>query len=67
MAIRDLIGLDGITLPEAIALLSFVIIPMVIAGMFNPAMLGYTFSSFAGLAYLMAVYTSIRRQDQYDP
>jgi hypothetical protein len=62
----EIIGLENITLPEAICLVSFVIVPMVYVSLVNPAQLGYAFITLAGPAYIIAVLISSRRENQYN-
>lgn len=59
-------GLENITHLEAICLVSFVVIPMTYAVIFAPFEAGYTFITFAGLAYIIAVLVSARRQGGYN-
>lgn len=59
-------GLENISLPEAICLVSFVVIPMAYASIAAPAELGYTFITFASLSYIIAAFVSARRQGGYN-
>jgi len=59
-------GLENITFPEAICLVSFVVIPMIYAVIFAPFEAGYTFITFASLSIIIAVLISARRQGGYN-
>ncbi len=64
MTLREFIGLEEISFLETIGLCAFVIIPMVIMSITNPVGIGYTFIAFGSIAYLIAVYTSSRKEGQ---
>ncbi len=61
-----ILGVENITLPESICLVLLVVLPMIYSAIFNPSMIASAFGIFAGLAYLIAVYTSASRRDEYN-
>jgi len=66
ITIRDLIGFENISPPEAICLILYVAIPTIWVGIVNPSALGYTFFTFTPIAYLIAVYRSASKRDDYN-
>lgn len=66
ITLHDLIGFQNITPAEAICLILYVAIPTIWVGMVNPSVVGYTFFTFAPTAYLIAVYRSASKRDDYN-
>jgi len=66
ISLHDLIGLENIRPLEAVCLVLFVAIPTIWVGLVNTSALGYTFMTFAGSAYMIAVFRSASRRDDYN-
>lgn len=67
LSLKELLGLEKITLRDYFYLFSLFVILMVYTAIVNPAMLGSAFLTAVVLTYIIIVVINIKRADQYDP